>query len=99
MFMFLAAFGATACIFFFQAEDGIRDLYVTGVQTCALPIFTPTSATSTACAASASSVGGQSALVIRCLGMSKGPRDRSGDGVFRSARTTVAVVMPSATWV
>src|SRR5690349_22842655 len=27
------------CIFFFfQAEDGIRDLYVTGVQTCALPI-------------------------------------------------------------
>src|SRR2546421_6047486 len=26
-------------IFFFQAEDGIRDLIVTGVQTCALPIF------------------------------------------------------------
>src|SRR6266576_6422609 len=26
-------------IFFFQAEDGIRDLYVTGVQTCALPIW------------------------------------------------------------
>src|SRR5438874_8392884 len=26
--------------FFFQAEDGIRDLYVTGVQTCALPIYT-----------------------------------------------------------
>src|SRR6266496_4380929 len=25
-------------IFFVQAEDGIRDLYVTGVQTCALPI-------------------------------------------------------------
>src|SRR5215472_10161778 len=24
--------------FFFQAEDGIRDAYVTGVQTCALPI-------------------------------------------------------------
>src|SRR6266496_2336472 len=30
----------TFCLpfFFFQAEDGIRDLYVTGVQTCALPI-------------------------------------------------------------
>src|SRR3712207_7119065 len=28
------------CIFFFfQAEDGIRDIGVTGVQTCALPIF------------------------------------------------------------
>src|SRR5206468_7349011 len=26
-------------IFFFQAEDGIRDLIVTGVQTCALPIW------------------------------------------------------------
>src|SRR2546430_5536220 len=27
--------------FFFQAEDGIRDLTVTGVQTCALPICLP----------------------------------------------------------
>jgi len=26
------------CFFFFQAEDGIRDRDVTGVQTCALPI-------------------------------------------------------------
>src|SRR5260370_20392258 len=26
------------CYFFFQAEDGIRDSSVTGVQTCALPI-------------------------------------------------------------
>src|SRR5438309_11473593 len=28
-------------IFFFQAEDGIRDGTVTGVQTCALPIWAP----------------------------------------------------------
>src|SRR5215469_6544750 len=41
-----AAAACSACIslrssfFFFQAEDGIRDLYVTGVQTCALPILT-----------------------------------------------------------
>src|SRR5690606_40284427 len=28
----------SACHFFFQAEDGIRDFHVTGVQTCALPI-------------------------------------------------------------
>src|SRR5690606_40675987 len=27
-------------LFFFQAEDGIRYFHVTGVQTCALPIFT-----------------------------------------------------------
>src|SRR2546430_8334822 len=30
--------------FFFQAEDGIRDLTVTGVQTCALPILAPSAA-------------------------------------------------------
>src|SRR5690349_12949109 len=30
--------GCFVFFFFFQAEDGIRDLYVTGVQTCALPI-------------------------------------------------------------
>src|SRR5205823_7499025 len=28
-------------VFFFQAEDGIRDKLVTGVQTCALPISPP----------------------------------------------------------
>src|SRR5690606_22961247 len=32
--------------FFFQAEDGIRDFHVTGVQTCALPIFSFSSALS-----------------------------------------------------
>src|SRR5690606_41010911 len=39
--------------FFFQAEDGIRDFHVTGVQTCALPIFTYTvpSGPNQACAA------------------------------------------------
>src|SRR5688500_1156078 len=31
-------------IFFFQAEDGIRDYKVTGVQTCALPISMPSDA-------------------------------------------------------
>src|SRR5437879_11619852 len=29
----------TLFFFFFQAEDGIRDTSVTGVQTCALPIY------------------------------------------------------------
>src|SRR3712207_4749208 len=32
--------GLLHLFFFFQAEDGIRDIGVTGVQTCALPIFT-----------------------------------------------------------
>src|SRR6266496_6292960 len=36
---FCKCIGVFYFFFFFQAEDGIRDLYVTGVQTCALPIF------------------------------------------------------------
>src|SRR5437764_10205558 len=32
------AWDCSSCLFFFQAEDGIRDTSVTGVQTCALPI-------------------------------------------------------------
>src|SRR3712207_2736133 len=32
--------GVKALVCFFQAEDGIRDIGVTGVQTCALPIYT-----------------------------------------------------------
>src|SRR5699024_11553613 len=34
------AAGGVGSFFFFQAEDGIRDRNVTGVQTCALPIST-----------------------------------------------------------
>src|SRR5438067_6471564 len=40
MCCFLSSFCLLFCVFFFfQAEDGIRDRNVTGVQTCALPIF------------------------------------------------------------
>src|SRR6266403_5606818 len=38
MFILYCLGGDIWMFFFFQAEDGIRDLYVTGVQTCALPI-------------------------------------------------------------
>src|ERR1022692_2952778 len=34
-----AALNADLMLFFFQEEDGIRDYKVTGVQTCALPIY------------------------------------------------------------
>ena len=37
--MFVVLFVCLFLFFFFQAEDGIRDRLVTGVQTCALPIF------------------------------------------------------------
>src|SRR5437870_13918993 len=36
---FMVTSGSLFVIFFFQAEDGIRDGHVTGVQTCALPIY------------------------------------------------------------
>src|SRR6266536_4349071 len=42
MFFFLYFYKKMFCyvlLFFFQAEDGIRDPLVTGVQTCALPIW------------------------------------------------------------
>src|SRR5688572_5730290 len=38
-FFFFILFFLFCFFFFFQAEDGIRDLTVTGVQTCALPIY------------------------------------------------------------
>src|SRR5205807_7464090 len=38
----------SALVFFFQAEDGIRDYKVTGVQTCALPISSSTPGGATA---------------------------------------------------
>src|SRR2546430_9992123 len=38
--LFMNAYTRVYDFFFFQAEDGIRDLTVTGVQTCALPICT-----------------------------------------------------------
>src|SRR5256712_6183602 len=53
------------CFFFFQAEDGIRDLIVTGVQTCALPI----------CTLSREGVGSLAAHAGRELGPT-GARDR-----------------------
>src|SRR3989449_6493197 len=37
--MWFVIFAMLCLIFFFQAEDGIRDVAVTGVQTCALPIY------------------------------------------------------------
>src|SRR5699024_11711659 len=42
--------------FFFQAEDGIRDRNVTGVQTCALPIYSTPSMGKRAAASKAANV-------------------------------------------
>src|SRR5256886_618084 len=57
--------------FFFQAEDGIRDLTVTGVQTCALPIYYPVIASaartiSTPILRNMGTIGGNLLLDTRC---------------------------------
>src|SRR2546430_7100366 len=57
-------------LFFFQAEDGIRDLTVTGVQTCALPISLPFSDLRRLAVAAAAQVGPG-------LGLLGNPRVRS----------------------
>src|SRR2546422_2947900 len=62
------------CFFFFQAEDGIRDVAVTGVQTCALPI-------SLRASSSASSL--RFAWIASASACSR--RERSFGGVFPQA--------------
>src|SRR2546421_7709948 len=57
--------------FFFQAEDGIRDLIVTGVQTCALPIYPDFVAQSRECLATSLDA---RAVALRRLG----ERERRG---------------------
>src|SRR2546430_12163355 len=68
-------YSSVRCLFFFQAEDGIRDLTVTGVQTCALPIsrcaraFHPGRSARAHLAALAASNGIPRARVTEVLGM------------------------------
>src|SRR3712207_9386996 len=56
-------------IFFFQAEDGIRDIGVTGVQTCALPIFQPLAVGGRDQLAQVLRVDEQEAAVVRLAGV------------------------------
>src|SRR5438270_5140991 len=58
--------------FFFQAEDGIRDLTVTGVQTCALPIFVAQSGLYGSNPSCPYVVGGHTYTVIRAYKDKKG---------------------------
>src|SRR5690349_23987744 len=60
--------------FFFQAEDGIRDLYVTGVQTCALPIWPMPRPL-------VIEMGGKNPAIV----MRSADLEKASDGVMRSA--------------
>src|SRR5437762_5873629 len=78
-----ASIVATTVFFFFQAEDGIRDTSVTGVQTCALPISSscgtaawarmfPLSAITTACGFVPSRCTGAGSQEARTVRQSRG---------------------------
>src|SRR3989442_10391580 len=61
-------------VFFFQAEDGIRDADVTGVQTCALPIFARRSVPFVTVAETVSAASNRAiAVSISCLVVSGTP--------------------------
>src|SRR6266702_5801101 len=52
LYFFFYTCSPVLCVFFFQAEDGIRDGHVTGVQTCALPISSISSTCARTCTTS-----------------------------------------------
>src|SRR2546430_10191660 len=76
-------------VFFFQAEDGIRDLTVTGVQTCALPILctgaSSTSSSST-CLRGPATCRSRSGSFFRAPRSSSSRRRRSSRRTSRRAR-------------
>src|SRR2546430_8855701 len=77
--------------FFFQAEDGIRDLTVTGVQTCALPISlvgaSASPSTKAAIPSSSRSPRPAPSLYPAKASPSKASEDRPKGGILRTHRS------------
>src|SRR3712207_6833580 len=72
--------------FFFQAEDGIRDIGVTGVQTCALPICYEAAASAKSGDFAQGSVGaGTGATVGKVLGMERAMKGGLGSAAVELA--------------
>src|SRR2546428_13618695 len=76
-------------MFFFQAEDGIRDLIVTGVQTCALPILRRPSFSRLAVSRTASSE-------VAAGTMALAPLARAGMTVVAARNTSMTTTPPPA---
>src|SRR5690625_7065059 len=74
-------------IFFFQAEDGIRDGHVTGVQTCALPIFNAGFHFGHSVALSGDGL----TLAVGAIGEASAARGINGDQTNRQASASGAV--------
>src|SRR5689334_23391182 len=72
-----------AFFFFFQAEDGIRDGTVTGVQTCALPIyaFRPNTTAGRRVEMHPAIDESPAGVVGQCAGLACAPADRSGEQI------------------
>src|SRR5439155_5140296 len=75
--------------FFFQAEDGIRDGHVTGVQTCALPI------SMASCCSGVGSAGGfaRRSQLVRFTPAAPGPSNSRT--TFPSLSSTAILTLPS----
>src|SRR2546425_4417729 len=73
-------------VFFFQAEDGIRDKLVTGVQTCALPISIARARASAATAPRGARSAKKSSCVIRSAECAAERRARWSITWFRNRR-------------
>src|SRR5690606_39381561 len=67
-------FEMTYLFFFFQAEDGIRDFHVTGVQTCALPILPAVARTRVGSSSGAGPEGATGAEVTVSVNAGRDPR-------------------------
>src|SRR5438034_8549762 len=80
--------------FFFQAEDGIRDHCVTGVQTCALPIFA-TRLPGFACRKRSSRRGNWRWHALRRRHLGNG---RAGNGWHRNLLTLGLRMFTATTW-
>src|SRR5437868_12480348 len=59
--------------FFFQAEDGIRDRNVTGVQTCALPISTAVTSPLSACGTTSRIHGSEASCLQQSFSIARAP--------------------------
>src|SRR5688500_19224853 len=79
--------------FFFQAEDGIRDYKVTGVQTCALPICLSTEERSATCSSSSSRTSCSMEVLRRFASALRARTTRAGTSLIVSV--AIAVMLRS----